>query len=158
MTICITLPSSHDFIYTYSFCIYGFRYTECNPTSRAYLKYAKWEEKQFQFGLARGMSIDIIDFLIAYWFLYLLKFCILCINAGMFFRLSCTSMLLFVVSHVELFVNFHLFHSIFSFHLNSLSFHCILIFVLGVYERALVEIHLDEKSEQLLIAFARCVN
>ena len=38
-------------------CLFSFhitRYTECNPTSRAYLKYAKWEEKQFQFGLARG--------------------------------------------------------------------------------------------------------
>ena len=46
----------------------------------------------------------------------------------------------------------------FSFHLNSLYSPCLLFFVLGVYERALVEIHLDEKSEQLLIAFARCVN
>ena len=50
-------------------CLFSFhitRYTECNPTSRAYLKYAKWEEKQFQFGLARGTESFFylfIDFL-----------------------------------------------------------------------------------------------
>jgi hypothetical protein len=27
----------------------------CHPTSRAYLKYARWEEKQFQFPFARGV-------------------------------------------------------------------------------------------------------
>lgn len=43
---------SHNmhFILNNVFC----RYTECNPTSRAYLKYAKWEEKQFSFSEARG--------------------------------------------------------------------------------------------------------
>ena len=42
------------FFFVCLFSFYITRYTECNPTSRAYLKYAKWEEKQFQFGLARG--------------------------------------------------------------------------------------------------------
>ena len=55
---------------------FSFRYTECNPTSRAYLKYAKWEEKQFQFGLARGIFIfySLFCFIMSYFLLFHLQF------------------------------------------------------------------------------------